>query len=322
MTGADAAGAPEASYEAITEHHVGNVMLTGRSNSGVEQTRELVESLREEAGPKSTGGVRLFVATDQEGGQVQVLRGPGFTDLPSGLDQGDLSPKALRDQATAWGEELRSAGIDVNLAPVMDTVPNPDFAPRNAPIGAFDRQYGFTPRAVAQHGSAFVRGMSDAGVAAVVKHFPGLGRVTANTDTSSGVTDSETTRDDPFLAPFEVGIDAGTPFVMVSTAVYTEIDDGPAAFSPTVIDSMLREDLGFDGVVISDDLSVATQVAEWSPAQRAVQFVAAGGDMVLAVDPAHAAPMHEALLRRYKKNDEFAVKVDAAVGRILKAKKK
>lgn len=323
MAGADANDAPAAAYDAISEHHVGNIMLTGRSTAGTAHTRAQVESLRDEVGPRSTHGVRLFVATDQEGGQVQVLRGQGFTDLPSGMEQGDLPAAELRKDAKGWGTELREAGVNVNLAPVMDTVPGPGFAPDNEPIGAFDRQYGYTTKKVAKHGSAFVRGMSSAGVAPVVKHFPGLGRVTANTDTESGVTDDETTRDDPYLEPFAAGIEAGTPFVMVSTASYPELDgDTPAAFSRTIIGSMLRKDLGFDGVVISDDLSNAKQVAHLSPAKRAVEFIAAGGDIVLAVDPTQMPAMTEAVLSKAKKNERFAAKVDAAVERVLAAKAK
>lgn len=320
MTGADASSVPPESHAAITEYHVGNIMLTGRSTRGVDATREIAESLRAEVGPKTTNGVPLFVATDQEGGQVQVLQGSGFSDIPSALEQGDMSPKKLRTQAKQWGKELRAAGVDMNLAPVMDTVPSAEFASRNAPIGAFDRQYGYTPRTVARHGTAFAHGMSDAGVAAVIKHFPGLGRVTKNTDTASGVTDRETTRHDPYLEPFEAGIDAGAPFVMMSTASYPKIDEGPAAFSSKIIEGMLRGDLGFDGVVISDDLSNAEQVAKWTPAERAVKFLSAGGDMVLAVDPTQIPLMHEAVLRKYKKNEKFAAKVDASVERILAAK--
>lgn len=321
MTGADATGAQASAYTAISTYHVGNVMLTGRSSAGVDATRTLVRSLRHETGPRSTHGIDLFVATDQEGGQVQVLRGPGFSDIPSGLEQGDLSPAALRTHARHWGRQLRHSGVDVNLAPVADTVPSPEFAPRNAPIGAFDREFGFGPRTVASHTRAYVRGMADAGVAAVVKHFPGLGRVAANTDTSSGVTDDTTTRHDPYLAPFRRGIQAGAPFVMVSTAVYTKIDAGrPAAFSPAVIQQLLRQDLGFEGVVISDDLSSAEQVAAWSPGERAVRFIDAGGDMVLAVDPADVPAMTRAVLHRYRHDDAFAAEVDSAVDRVLAAK--
>jgi len=322
MTGADSTGIDQPTYDAITSYHVGNVMLTGRSELGVTATAAGVRTLKDEVSQSSTAGVPLYVATDQEGGLVQVLRGPGFTSLPSGLDQGRMTPRALRTAAERWGDELRDAGVNVNLAPVMDTVPSAAFAPRNKPIGAFDRQYGYTAARVTSRGLAFARGMGDAGVAPVVKHFPGLGLVTANTDVSSGVTDRTTTRRDPYLEPFAAAVKDDQPFMMMSTAYYAKIDpDNPAAFSSTIIGGILRERLGFDGIVISDDLSNATQVARWTPGQRAVKFVAAGGDMVLGVDPAQAPAMARALLRRAKSDAAFDRLVDKAAVRIVAAKK-
>ena len=100
------------------------------------------------------------------------------------------------------------------------------------------------------------------------KHFPGLGHVTANTDTTSGVKDTVTTRTSADLAPFRSAITAGARIVMVSSAVYTKIDAArPAVFSPTVINGMIRHDLGFSGVVISDDLGNAKQVRHGLPAR-------------------------------------------------------
>ncbi len=185
--------------------------------------------------------------------------------------------------------------MNVNLAPVLDTVPA-GFG-SNPPIGDLDREFGHTPAAVTAHGLAVVRGMAAAGIDVTVKHFPGLGRVTGNTDTTSGVSDTVTTRADPYLAPFRAAVEAGVPFVMMSTANYERIDEGtPAAFSPKIIGGMLRGDLGFRGLVISDDLGAAAQVADLSPGGRAVQFVAAGGDIVLTVDPRTVSEMAGDLL--------------------------
>jgi beta-N-acetylhexosaminidase len=154
-----------------------------------------------------------------------------------------------------------------------------------------------------------------------VKHFPGLGRVRANPDTSSGVTDHVTTRHDAYLRPFRAAVDAGVPFVMMSTAYYEHLDPRhPAAFSPFVVGTMLRGDLGFRGVVISDDLARAQQVAGFSPAGRALRFIGAGGDIVLAVDPEPVPAMYGAVLERARTSARFRAKVDAAVLRVLRAK--
>jgi beta-N-acetylhexosaminidase len=158
-------------------------------------------------------------------------------------------------------------------------------------------------------------------VQVAVKHFPGLGRVTQNTDTTAGVTDRTTTRSDAYLRPFRDVIKARAPFVMMSTAVYSRIDArGPAAFSRTVVTGLLRRDLGFRGVVISDDLGNARQVRRWTPGQRAVKFVGAGGDMVLTVDPGTARAMFAALRDRARTDAAFRRQVDAAALRVLRSK--
>jgi beta-N-acetylhexosaminidase len=303
--------------------HVGNVMLTGRSRDGVRKPARVSRTMQAQVSARSTAGVRLFVATDQEGGQVRVLQGPGFSRIPSGLEQGRLRPATLRRAAHRWAGELRRAGVNLDLAPVLDTVPGPRAARRNPPIGAFDRELGYTPGRVARHGVALVRGMADGGVATAVKHFPGLGRVQANTDTSSGVTDRVTRRHDPYLAPFAAAVEAGAPFVMMSTARYARLDPKrPAAFSPYVVTTMLRGDLGFDGVVISDDLARARQVSHIAVGERAARFLAAGGDVVLTVDPAVLPRMYRAVLQRARTNPRFRARVEASALRVLTAKQR
>ncbi|KQW47830.1 hypothetical protein ASC77_15520 [Nocardioides sp. Root1257] len=307
----------------IGRFHVGNVMLTGRSHHGVRPPARVARTMQAQVSRRSTSGARLFVATDQEGGLVRVLQGPGFSPIPTALEQGRWRPSRLRAAARRWAGELRRAGVNLDLAPVLDTVPGPRAARRNPPIGVFDREYGYTPRAVTRHGLAFVRGFADGRVATAVKHFPGLGRVRANTDTSSHVTDSVTRRRDPYLAPFRAAVEAGAPFVMMSTAVYTRLDPRrPAAFSPYVVGTMLRRDLGFDGVVISDDLGGARQVAGVSQGQRAVRFVAAGGDVVLTVHPGTLPAMYRAVLQRARSDQAFRAQVHASALRVLTAKQR
>ena len=200
-------------------------------------------------------------------------------------------------------------------------MPSPAAAAKNPPIGHFFREYGFTPALVSSRGGAFAAGLARAGVAASIKHFPGLGRVTANTDTTAGVTD---TRDDPARPvppPYAAAIKAGAPFVMMSTAIYARIDPArPAAFSKTVINTVLRGDLKFTGVVISDDLGNAKQVARWTPGARAVDFVRAGGDMVLTVNGALLQPMYAAVLAKAVADPVFRARVDSAALHVLTAK--
>lgn len=319
MVGTPATYADSATLAAISGRHVGNVMLTGRTYAGAEATARVTGALQARASMRATRGVDLLVSTDQEGGLVQVVNGPGISDMPSALTQGGWRRSRLHTAATTWGGQLRAAGIDMDLAPVVDVVPGPDAD--NPPIGAFDREFGYTPRVVARHGRAFVTGMAESGVLTSAKHFPGLGRVHANTDTSSGVTDTVTRRHDPYLRPFQAAVDAGTPFVMMSTAYYRRLDPHhPAAFSPFVIGTVLRHDLGFHGAVISDDLANAAQVAAWSPGRRAVKFLGAGGTMVLTVSPGALPAMYDAVLARARHSHRFLAKVDAAALTILRIK--
>jgi beta-N-acetylhexosaminidase len=321
MVGGAATGPATSTYSAISTYHVGSVMLTGRSTLGTSATLSVTRSLQAKATTSATLGVPLFVATDQEGGYVQVLQGPGFSRMPTALTQGTWSTGTLRSSALTWGRQLRSAGVNLNLAPVMDTVP---YAMRdtNKPIGYYDREFGYTTPVVASHGSAFLSGMLAAGTATTAKHFPGLGRVLQNTDVSAGVTDYVTTYDDPYLAPFRTAVAAGTPFVMMSLAYYDKIDPGvPAAFSSKIIGGMLRSELGFGGVVISDSLA-AKQVQAWSPATRAINFVNAGGDLILMTDPAQIPTMVNAVLAKATADSTFRAKVNAAALKVLFAKQR
>ena len=318
MVGAAATGASSASLSAVSDYHVGNVILTGRSSMGVAATRSVANRLQARATPAATHGVPLFVSADQEGGYVQALSGSGFSTIPQALTQGGWSTTALQTAARHWGDQLAAAGVNLNLAPVTDTVP---VGQSNPPIGYYNREYGHTPEVVAPHGAAVVRGMALAGVSTTVKHFPGLGRVDANTDTAAGVTDYVTTSEDAYLAPFRAGMQAGAAFVMMSSAYYHLIDpDRPAAFSPTVIGGMLRSRLGFRGVVISDDLGNAKQVAAWSPGERAVKFLDAGGDMVLTVNAGLIPAMVDAVAVKVASSPSFRSKVDSAALRVLKTK--
>lgn len=317
MVDCPTSGVTDATQAAVTAGHVGSVILDGTSFAGAGEIAAITRELQGLA-PR---GVGLFVATDQEGGQVQRLQGPGFTRIVSGVQQGAITPARLRQYAQGWGAELRRAGVNVNLAPVLDVVPAGFGA--NPPIGDLDREYGTTPSAVTAHGLAVARGLSAAGVVPTVKHFPGLGRVHGNTDLTAGVTDTVTTPDDAYLAPFRAAVRAGVPFVMMSTAIYARIDPGtPAAFSSRIVTGLLRGSLGFRGVVVSDDLGGAAQVADFSPGERAVRFVAAGGDLVLTVDAGQAGEMTAALVTRAKADPAFRRKVDAAALRVLQAKQR
>ena len=305
---------------AVRTYHFGSLLVGTTTTASRAELRQVTAADQALASAAATAQVRFFIAADQEGGEVQRLRGAGFAAIPSAVTQGELAPATLQHEAAGWGSELKQAGVNLDLAPVMDVVP-PGTAGRNQPIGALRREFGSDPQTVASHGVAFLRGLQQAGVAATAKHFPGLGRATGNTDFTAGVVDPVTAPGDPYLGSFQAAIDAGVPFVMVSLASYPRIDPRHlAVFSSRTIRTLLRTRMHFGGVIISDDMGAAAAVASLSPDARAVRFLSAGGDMILSESLSVAAAMDAAVLARMKRDPAFRADVDAAVMRILVAK--
>jgi beta-N-acetylhexosaminidase len=309
-----------AETSAVETDHFGSAYLVNSRTGGVESVRMLTSAVDALATDSNTHGVGFFVAADQEGGRVQRLSGPGFTTIPSALLQGQIPTTTLQTEAATWGRELSAAGVNLDLGPVMDVVP-PGADAINEPIGALQREYGHDPATVGSHGAAVIKGMAQAGIATTLKHFPGLGRVVGNTDTTAGVVDSTTTSDDPYLAAFQAGIQVGAPFVMVSLATYSAIDpDHQAVFSPTIIGTLLRGQLGFKGVVVSDDLGATAAVSSLAPGARATGFIASGGDLIVVGSVGPATEMAAAVLARARSDTVFAARVDTAALRVLEAK--
>jgi beta-N-acetylhexosaminidase len=315
------AGAPGTEVaRAVAAYHFGSLMFGTTTTASLAELRQVTAADQALASATATARARFFISADQEGGEVQRLRGAGFAAIPSAVTQGELAPGALRREAAGWGSELKRAGVNLDLAPVMDVVP-PGTAPRNQPIGALRREFGSDPQTAAAHGVAFLRGMRQAGVATTAKHFPGLGRVTGNTDLTAGVVDPVTAPGDPYLGSFQAAIDAGVPFVMVSLASYPRIDPRHlAVFSSRTMRTLLRGRMHFGGVIISDDMGAAAAVASLSPAARVIGFLAAGGDMILSDSLPAAAAMDTAVLGKMKRDPAFRSAADSAVMRVLAAK--
>ena len=324
MVGVDATAPKQSSNEAVDTHHVGNIFIAGRTTAGSQATQKVISSFTSKVGPGTTHATPMLVATDQEGGEVQVLAGSGFSDIPSALDQSAQPRDQLVASARTWGKELADVGVNMNLAPVADLV---DIArpASNEPIGRWGREYGHDAATVSSQAGAFAEGMQASKVIPTYKHFPGLGRVKDNTDTSAGVVDSTTTRsaDTAVSVVFGAAIAAGAPVIMVSSATYSLIDSSaPAVFSSTIVTDMLRTEMGFSGVVITDDVSAAVQVQDVTAGDRAVRAIRAGCDIVLAsADPTVAADMVKALIATAQSDPAFAARVDESATRVLNLKK-
>ena len=303
----------------IQTDHIGSVWFVETSSAGVNAIHAVTAAVQAQASSAATGNVRFFIAANQEGGLIQAMQGPGFSQIPSAVVQGTWDPSLLQSRAAGWAKELAAAGINFNFAPVMDVVP-PGTDAQNQPIGALQREYGHDPATAGSHGVAFLTGMRQSGIAVSLKHFPGLGRVAGNTDFTTA-TDTTTTASDPYLQSFSQGIAANADFVMVALARYTQIDPNHlAAFSPIVVTQMLRGTMGFNGVIISDDLGDTAAVASIPPGTRALDFLSAGGDMIISKTSAPAHAMVLAIRSRAAADAGFRQRVDDATLRILRAK--
>jgi beta-N-acetylhexosaminidase len=319
MVGISSGGISAREQRIVEETRAGSILLLGNSAAGVQAIRRVVSSVRSTA--RSPEGVQVMLAADQEGGLVQRLKGPGFTTIPSATVQARQSDTALQQNAYDWGRELKSAGIDANLAPVADVVPM-TMVWVNQPIGQLRRGYSQYPQKVAAKVTAFTEGMDRAGVATAVKHFPGLGRVRGNTDYMSRVVDSRTTRDDAALAGFRAAVDADVDMVMVSSATYRKIDaEHRAAFSTTIMEEMLRKDLRFSGVVISDDLAAAAMRV--LPAEeRARRFISSGGDLIIVGNARVATRMADAIKDEASDDSAFEKRVTESAARVVAMKER
>ena len=305
---------------AIQTYRIGSVWFTEKSVAGVAAVRRVADAVQALAGPETTANVGFFVAANQEGGIIQSLGGPGFAPIPSALDQSAIDPNTLRIQANLWTADLTRAGVNLNFAPVLDVVP-PGTDAQNEPIGVLKRGYGHDPATVSTHALAFFRAMDASGIVTTGKHFPGLGRVKGNTDFTSAVVDDVTTTTDPSIGPFRDAIAAGMPMIMVALATYQKIDPTKlAVFSPIVMRTLLREQLGFTGVVVSDDLGATAAVENIAPADRAIDFLVAGGDMIISKTVAPANAMAAAIAARASTDAAFRSRVEDAALRVLRLK--
>ncbi|GAA1556229.1 glycoside hydrolase family 3 protein [Dactylosporangium maewongense] len=310
-------GTPLNAVQAIQRYQLGGIFLAGRSTASAASLRQSIEQLQAAA---AKSGLGLQIGVDQEGGQVQTLKGADFPAIPSAVNQAKQDDATLKANTAEWVGRLKAIGVTIDLAPVADVVPA-SVGKANPPIGGFDRQYGATPEPAAADVATVVTAMQGAGVLATLKHFPGLGRVRVNTDTSTGARDDVTTADDPALQPFTSGIAAGSAAVMISSATYPKLDPANiAAFSEPIVTGLLRQKLGFDGLVLSDDLGAATAVASVPLGQRAVRFIKAGGDMALSVKLSDAGPWTEALVTAAKGDPAFAARVTESATRVVRAK--
>jgi beta-N-acetylhexosaminidase len=216
-----------------------------------------------------TRGEPLLIALDQEGGIVKRLSWAPPTEAPADMK----SPADAHAQAAATAAALRESGVDIDFAPVVDTPSSP-----NNFLGsrAFSRSRTWN----AHMAKAFVGGLQQNGIAATAKHFPGLGLAGGNTDNGQITINASKAKIEPGLLPFQAAIKAGVKLVMVNTAIYPHLDASrkPAAFSSKIINGILRRQLGFTGVTVTDSL---TAPAPDAIPHAATKAMLAGSDLLI-----------------------------------------
>jgi beta-N-acetylhexosaminidase len=253
----------------VRQGRVGGVVLFGANIGSDAQLRALSRRLRRAA--REGGAPGFLISVDQEGGPVRRLPGP---PRRSPVQIGATgSPRIAHREGAATGRHLAALGINVDLAPVLDVGRRSSFMA--------SRAFGRTPGKVARLGPEFAAGLQSAGVAATAKHFPGLGHSDQNTDFGVSVVRAPRSALEADLLPFRTAIDRHVRIVMMSTAVYRAYDKRPAALSRPIVTGILRERLGFDGVIATDTLGGAAVRAVTTPSRAAVTAARAGVDMVL-----------------------------------------
>lgn len=298
----------------VQEWGLGGVILFGSNLKSPPQILELTRTLQ-----GLTAGPPLLIGVDQEGGRVSRLK-PPFTQFPPAARLGALgSEEIARTVGGVIGKELCAVGINVDFAPVLDVHTNPD----NPVIG--DRAFAADPDVVARMGIAFFQGLQAEGVLATGKHFPGHGDTSTDSHLELPVVHHPVDRLERVeLYPFRRAIDAGLPVLMTAHVLCPALDPGvPATLSPRVLTELLRHELGFEGIIVSDDLSMAAIAGRWSVEEAACRFIEAGGDLILMGEDAGAQQaILDALLNAVRSNRIPEDRLEASLGRIRKAKKK
>ena len=309
----------------IREHNLGGVILfdrdvqlqtSGRNIQSPEQVKALTASLQ--AGAQ----VPLFIAVDQEGGRVRRFKEEqGFPPSPSAKAMGQGTPAQTRLEGERTGKLLASLGVNLNFAPVADV----DVNAQSPAIGALERSFSADPDLVAIHAHSFSQGLQAQGVLPCLKHFPGHGSATA--DSHLGLTDISKTWTPVELRPYEVLIPLkASPLIMTGHLFLRQFDDThPSTLSRAVLTGLLRQRLGFEGVIVSDDMQMRAITEHYGLAEAIVMAVEAGVDILvfgnnLDFDPEIVPKAIDILVKAVEDGRLSAERIAASYQRIQAAK--
>ena len=320
LTGvAVATAAGDMTAEALERIPVGGLVYFGQNITGDQQLRDMLAHTHEMSCTVGAG-VPVFLGVDEEGGPlVARVANSGYFDVPTFPNMGEIGATGDTSQAAEVGDTigmyLSDIGFNLDFAPDADVLTNPE----NPVIGP--RSFGSDPALVAQMVTAEVEAMHATGVIPCVKHFPGHGDTAG--DSHTGAVYTERTREEIEsceFEPFRAAIEAGVPMVMVGHIETPNFaaDGLPASLSPVMIGDVLRGDLGFEGVIISDSFAMGAITENYAPDEAAVQFFQAGGDMLLMTADLQA--VYDGVLEAIEGGVLTDERIDESVLRILTAK--
>ena len=305
--------ADPATLAAVRDGSLGNIILFARNCPDPQSVARLTRSLQDAA------PIPLLIAADQEGGTVSRLT-QGATIMPGAMALGATDDPALAERvARVMADEMRAVGINVVLAPVADVNANP----LNPVIGV--RAFGEEPAQVSGFVTAMTHGFQGRGLAACLKHFPGHGDTSVDSHHALPRIDHSLAQmEQADLVPFRAGIAAGVALVMTTHILFPALDpDHPSTLSHAILTGLLRDRLGFEGVVITDSMEMAGITQRRTPAQACLEAFAAGADLVC---PSHEredqAGAHRLMLEAVRRGDIPLARLDAAVGRVLALKRR
>ena len=311
LTGVDTViQAGDTTKQKLSEYPVGGLIYFSKNIKSADQLKEMLDTIR------NTMIYPVFLAVDEEGGSVSRVAGAGLAE-----NVGDMSaigsscdPEKAKEVGTTIGSYLSQLGFNVDFAPVADVA-----SVENSVIG--NRSFGSDSNVVGTMVAAEVQGLQESGVSACLKHFPGIGDTT--TDTHDEKTVSEKTLEDmqqTDLPAFQEGIDAGADFVMVSHMSLPNVvgDDTPCSLSGTVINDLLRNQLGYDGIVITDALDMSAITDSYSSAEAAVKAIEAGADMLLM--PENFEEAYQGVLEAVQNGTISEERINESLKRIYRVK--
>lgn len=305
----------EAMKKNLKKYPVGGIILFSKNINTPKQTKKLIE------GFQSASYVPMFAAVDEEGGSVSRVASNekmGMTQYPDALEIGQTyTDKQLAAMGQTQSKELKSLGFNMNFAPVADILSNE----QNTEIG--NRSFGSDKKKVSKIVSTLVKNMQKQQISATLKHFPGSGEAWGDTHRGSAETKQsiKQLRSNEFL-PFESGIDAGVDAVMVSHLMLSNVTEEkePSSLSYRVITEILKKELNYDGMVITDAMNMKAITNNYSAGEAAVKAIQAGADIVLM--PENLGKAYKAVKKAVKDGTIKESQIDKAVERIIYTKLK